>query len=152
MIVPGTKIDGITVKLDATLMTEQQFRFPRSRKRRIRKKWRRDRRNFKLMPFPYLVPMKAGGVLQMVGHPDTVEKITKGFKKEDTVAQTLGEALPKEQARVREVLATFKEIGPAGAIGAFLIEQSLQKADKAVMSGDVIAMLVAYDDLKKIEG
>ena len=31
---------------------------------------------------------------------------------------TLGEELPKEQARVREILGHYKEIGPAGMFGA----------------------------------
>ena len=55
--------------------------------------------------------------------------------------KTLGEALPEEQARVRIVLGHYKEIGPAGMFGATMIEQTLQKADQAVMSGDIIAML-----------
>lgn len=65
--------------------------------------------------------------------------------------ETLGEALPKEQARVREVLGHYKEIGPAGAFGAAMIEQSLQQADRAVMSGDVVAMMAAYKDLQEIK-
>jgi hypothetical protein len=65
------------------------------------------------------------------------------------MTQSLAEALPKECARVREVLGHYKEIGPAGAIGAMFIEQDLQAADQAMVSGDVIAMLQA---LKKLEG
>ena len=64
---------------------------------------------------------------------------------------SLAEALPQEQARVREVLGHYKEIGPAGMFGARMIEASLQNADVAVMSGDVVAMLRAYTDLKEIE-
>jgi hypothetical protein len=65
------------------------------------------------------------------------------------MTQSLAEALPKECARVREVLGHYKEIGPAGAIAAMFIEQDLQAADQAMVSGDVIAMLQA---LKKLEG
>ncbi len=65
--------------------------------------------------------------------------------------ETLGDALPKEMARVREVLGHYKEIGPAGAFGAAMIEQDLRAADKAVMSGDVVAMLQAYETLKGIK-
>jgi len=71
------------------------------------------------------------------------------FKEDDM--ESLGTALPKEQARVREVLGHYKEIGPAGMFAATMIEQSLQKADQAVISGDVVAMMVAYQDLQKIE-
>ena len=65
---------------------------------------------------------------------------------------TLGDDLPKEQARVREVLGYYKEIGPAGAFGAAMIEQSLQDADSAVISGDLAAMISAYEDLQTITG
>lgn len=66
--------------------------------------------------------------------------------------KTLGESLPEEQARVREVLGCYKEIGPAGAFGAVMIEAALHRADKAAMSGDIVAMLLAYNELKEIEG
>lgn len=65
--------------------------------------------------------------------------------------ETLGEVLPKEQARVREVLGHYKEIGSPGMFGATMIEQSLQKADRAIISGDMVAMMVAYKDLKEIK-
>ena len=64
---------------------------------------------------------------------------------------TLAEALPIEQARVRVVLGHYKELGPVGAIGAMFIEQDLQKADKAVMSGDIVQMLEALNTLKGIK-
>lgn len=64
--------------------------------------------------------------------------------------ETLADALPKEMARVRVVLGHYKEIGPAGAIGAMFIENDLQAADRAVMSGDVVAMLRAFKALQGI--
>jgi acyl-CoA thioesterase len=69
-----------------------------------------------------------------------------------TMEKSLGEALPEEQARVRVVLGHYKEIGPAGMFGAMMIEQSLAAADRAVMSGDVVAMLAAYQNLREITG
>lgn len=66
--------------------------------------------------------------------------------------ETLADALPKEMTRVRTVLGHYKEIGPAGAIGAMFIEQDLQAADRAVMSGDVVAMLRALESLKGVTG
>ena len=65
--------------------------------------------------------------------------------------ETLGDALPKEIARVREVLGHYREIGPAGAIGAMFIENDLQAADRAMMSGDVVAMMSALTALRGIE-
>jgi hypothetical protein len=64
---------------------------------------------------------------------------------------SLAEALPEQQARVREVLTHYKEIGDAGKFGAYMIEHSLSKADKAVMSGDINAMIAAHEELKDIE-
>ena len=65
---------------------------------------------------------------------------------------SLVEEMPKEQARVREVLSHYKAIGRPGMFGAMMIEESLRAADEAAISGDVIAMLHAYNDLKEIKG
>ena len=67
------------------------------------------------------------------------------------MATTLGGALPKEQARARELLGMYKGIGPAGQFGAAMIEQALRDADKAVISGDPVAMLRAHEKLKGLE-
>jgi hypothetical protein len=64
---------------------------------------------------------------------------------------SLGEALPLEQARVRELIALYRSIGPAGDFGAYLMEIALREADQAVMSGDVVAMIRAYEELKSFE-
>lgn len=61
---------------------------------------------------------------------------------------SVGEAYPKEQARVRELLGVYKSLGPVGGFGAMMIEQVLQRADQAAVSGDVIAMLRSYEELK----
>lgn len=66
------------------------------------------------------------------------------------MAESLAEALPREQARVREILGYYKEIGPAGMFGAAFIEADLREADQAVMSGDIVQMLRAYEKLKGI--
>lgn len=65
--------------------------------------------------------------------------------------ETIGDALPKEMMRVREVLGYYREIGPAGVFGATFIELDLREADRAVMSGDVVAMIVALKKLQAIE-
>jgi len=67
------------------------------------------------------------------------------------MSESLAEALPQEMARVREVLGLYKQIGPAGIFGAAMIEQDLREADQAVMSGDIVRMLRAYEALKEIE-
>lgn len=66
---------------------------------------------------------------------------------------TLGEGLPQEQARVRGLITTYRALpGGVGLIGALLMEQALQRADQAVMSGDVIEMLRSYEELKGCTG
>ena len=66
--------------------------------------------------------------------------------------KSLGIELPKETARVREILGHYKEIGLSGVFGAVMIEQSLKAADKAMIAGDVAMMIAAYNDLKEITG
>lgn len=61
---------------------------------------------------------------------------------------SVGEDFPNEQARVRELLGQYKEIGPVGTFGAMMIEQVLQRADAAAISGDVIQILRSYEELK----
>jgi hypothetical protein len=65
--------------------------------------------------------------------------------------ETIGDVLPKEMARVREVLGHYREIGPVGVFGATFIELDLREADQAVMSGDVAAMIIALKKLQAIE-
>lgn len=62
--------------------------------------------------------------------------------------KSLAQALPEEQARVRELLADYKALGPVGQFGAIMIERDLAAADVAVMSGDIAAMIRAYETLK----
>lgn len=61
---------------------------------------------------------------------------------------TLADALPREQARCRELLGVYRSIGVPGALGAAMIEASLREAEAAVMSGDVVRVIKAYEDLK----
>lgn len=67
--------------------------------------------------------------------------------------QSLGEALPKEQARVRELILQYRDplLKGAGEFAALCMEQSLKTADQAVMDGDVVAMIWAFEDLKRYE-
>lgn len=65
------------------------------------------------------------------------------------MTETLADVFMKEQIRVRELLGVYKEIGPVGAFGAAMIEQVLQRADKAVMDGDAVSILVSLGELKE---
>jgi len=62
---------------------------------------------------------------------------------------TLGEALPAEIARVRdEVLPVYLELGAAGQFGVVLMRLALDRASVAMVSGDVVGMIRACEDLK----
>lgn len=62
---------------------------------------------------------------------------------------TLGEALPKEMARVRDkVMPAYAEIGPAGAFALALMRRDLDAAARAMAEGDTVAMLRVYESLK----
>ena len=64
---------------------------------------------------------------------------------------SLGEQFPVEQARCRELLGQYREIGPAGMFGAAIIEDVLQRADQAAISGDVIAMIQVFGEMQELK-
>ncbi len=62
---------------------------------------------------------------------------------------TLGDALPREMARVRdEVMPAYLEIGAPGLFGLTLMRHALDDAARALAEGDVVAMIAAYERLK----
>lgn len=65
---------------------------------------------------------------------------------------SLGTELPKEQARVRELRGQYTELrGTPGVNVEFAItmmDAALKEAEEAVMSGDVVRMIRAYEELK----
>lgn len=65
--------------------------------------------------------------------------------------ETLGEALQKEMARVRELIVMYRDpvLKGSGNLSAAMMEMSLRRADAAAMSGDLAEMLRAYKDLKE---
>lgn len=68
-----------------------------------------------------------------------------------TTSRSVGEDFPVQQRLARELLALYREIGPAGAFGAMVIEQALQRADRAQASGDIIAILQSYEELRGLK-
>jgi hypothetical protein len=62
----------------------------------------------------------------------------------------LGDALPREMARVRDkVMPVYQDIGPAGTFALAIMRTDLDRAVSALGRGDVIAMLQAYESLKR---
>ncbi len=68
-----------------------------------------------------------------------------------TQIETLGTALPKEIERCQELLNDYAAIGPAGTFGAAMIQMEIAAAHKAMMEGDCVAMIRAYEKLKACE-
>jgi hypothetical protein len=63
---------------------------------------------------------------------------------------TLGDALPREMARVRdEVMPVYLEVGASGLPALTLMRAELDRAAVALAEGDVIGMLRAFAELKE---
>jgi hypothetical protein len=60
---------------------------------------------------------------------------------------SLGTALPREMARVRELLPIYDGV-PRGFIAAGMMRADLDGAAKALAEGDVIEMLRRHENLK----
>jgi bacterioferritin-associated ferredoxin len=65
-----------------------------------------------------------------------------------TIVTTLAEELPRQQARVREMLPIYRECGRPAFMALAIIEESLRKADEAAAAGDVVGMIRAVEDLR----
>lgn len=67
-------------------------------------------------------------------------------------SETLGEALPREIARVRdELMPIYQSIGPAGGFALAMMRVALDKAAKALAEGDVVAMIAVYQELREFK-
>ena len=64
------------------------------------------------------------------------------------MTQSLGDALPKELERNRRLSEIYAAIGPVGNFARVMIESDIQTAEKAMIAGDTLGMIVAYRKLK----
>lgn len=65
------------------------------------------------------------------------------------MTSTLGDALPREMTRVRdEVMPSYIAIGSPGAIALAMMRADLDAAQRAMVEGDVVAMMRCYESLK----
>lgn len=66
------------------------------------------------------------------------------------MTETLGDALPKEMARIRDVvMPAYRDIGPAGLFALIMMQHDLDEAARAMIEGDVVAMIAVYQSLKE---
>jgi hypothetical protein len=68
------------------------------------------------------------------------------MKQEQT--KNLMDGLLDELNRNRELLKEYETIGPAGQFGALFIKQAIQRGEQSIREGNVINMLLAYEELK----
>ena len=66
-------------------------------------------------------------------------------------AESLGDAYPKQQARCRDLLIQYIEIGPPGTFGRMLLEDLMRRADLAVMAQDLPAMIGIYKEMENFK-
>lgn len=64
---------------------------------------------------------------------------------------SVGEDFPKQQARVRELMQAYRDCGPVGAFGLAVLEDVMRRADAAMASGDVVAILRSYEEMRECE-
>lgn len=63
---------------------------------------------------------------------------------------TLGDALPREMARVRDdILPIYRESGPGAAIAVLMMRRDLDLSAKALAEGDVVAMIRCLKELRE---
>ena len=65
-------------------------------------------------------------------------------------SDTLAAALPREMVRVTKIAHEYRQV-EMGFIAAALMEAAVERGQKAIESGDVVAMLQAYADLQGYE-
>ena len=67
------------------------------------------------------------------------------------MTKSLGEDYPNEQERCRKLLSEYRELGYTGSFGHAAISIILREADEAVISGDVVRMLRAYQAMRECQ-
>ena len=64
---------------------------------------------------------------------------------------TVGDEFPVQQARCRELMLAYHDIGPAGKFCLVHIEDVLHRADLAAISGDILAILRSVKEMRECE-
>lgn len=67
------------------------------------------------------------------------------------MGNTFPEEYAAEQARLRELIEVYREIGPAGSFGASAITAVLNAANKAAAEHDTVAMIRCLVEMRECE-
>ena len=62
--------------------------------------------------------------------------------------KTLGDALPEEIERNKELLKQYKALGPCGSFAYALINYDILVAEEAIAKQDLVKMIQIYKKLK----
>ena len=65
-----------------------------------------------------------------------------------STGSSLGDALPNEIERVQNLIPIYESIGPAGGFAIAMMKRDLMAASEAMIGGDLVGMLRAYESLK----
>lgn len=69
-----------------------------------------------------------------------------------TPPRNLMDAIFEEMNRVRKLIKEYEQLpNGVGAIGAQLLQNNINQAERAIRSGDVLDMLREYEALKQCE-
>lgn len=63
--------------------------------------------------------------------------------------ETVGDALPKEMARVRDNILPIYASVPDAALATIMIRRDLDNAATAMAQGDVVGMIAALESLRE---
>ena len=64
---------------------------------------------------------------------------------------SLATEYPKEQRRCRAILEIYKGLGVSGIPGSLMIQLMLDQAEDAAASGDVVAMVRSFKEMKELK-
>lgn len=62
--------------------------------------------------------------------------------------ESVGSDFPNQQRRVRELIKIYEQLGPVGTFGKIMLEDALRRADEAAISGDIVAIVQSYQEMK----
>lgn len=65
--------------------------------------------------------------------------------------QSVGEAFPGELKRCRELLKQYEDLGVPGIFGNLMTSGVIARAEQAQASGDVVAIVRAYAEMRECE-
>lgn len=66
------------------------------------------------------------------------------------MTESLGDALPRKMAEIRDVyIPAYESVGPAGQFAIAMMKRDLDRAARALAAGDAVEMLVVYRKLEE---